>query len=208
VLHLSWNLGLDASSMAFNPKDRFFHMAKKDGFVARSAYKLDEVQKKYKLIKPGNFVLDLGAAPGAWSQIAQKIVGPSGRVVGIDLKPISLSYPNATFHVMDVFQMDPAILGSRPIDVLLSDMAPNTTGIRSADQARSEELCREVLKVSDQFLRPGGHLMLKLFVGPEADEIAKGIKDRFEEMKRIKPEAVRKGSFEIYVVGFNKRREK
>lgn len=191
--------------MAFNPKDRFFHQAKKDGFLARSAYKLDEVQKKYKLIKPGDFVLDLGAAPGAWSQVALKIVGDKGRVVGLDLKPIELKASNARFYQMDVFQMDPAILDGRNIDVLLSDMAPNTTGIRSVDQARSEELCRQVVRVADQFLRPGGHLMLKLFEGPDAEAISREVKSRFDNVKRLKPEAVRKGSFETYIVGFTKR---
>jgi len=191
--------------MTFNPKDRFFHKAKKEGFLARSAYKLDEVQKKYRLIKPGDFVVDLGAAPGAWSQVAQKVVGSSGRVVGIDLKPVEFSSPNTAFYVMDVFQIDNAIFEGREVNVLLSDMAPNTTGIRSVDQARSEELCREVLKVCDQHLKVGGHLMMKLFEGGEAEDVVKGVKQRFTEIKRMKPEAVRKGSFETYLIGFKKK---
>lgn len=191
--------------MAFNPKDRFFHKAKQEGFLARSAYKLDEVQKKYKLIRPGDFVVDLGAAPGAWSQVAQKIVGPNGRVVGLDLKPVEFKAPNTAFYQMDVFQLDKAIFEGREVNVLLSDMAPNTTGVRSVDQARSEELCREVLKVSDEHLKPGGHLMMKLFEGQDAEEIVKGVKQRFADIKRIKPEAVRKGSFETYIVGFKKK---
>lgn len=191
--------------MTFNPKDRFFHKAKKEGFLARSAYKLDEVQKKYRLIKPGDFVVDLGAAPGAWSQVAEKVVGPSGRVVGIDLKPVEFSTPITAFYVMDVFQIDNAIFEGREVNVLLSDMAPNTTGIRSVDQARSEELCREVLKVCDQHLKVGGHLMMKLFEGREAEDVVKGVKQRFAEIKRLKPEAVRKGSFETYLIGFKKK---
>ena len=190
--------------MTYNPKDRFFHKAKQEGFLARSAYKLDEVQKKYRLIRSGDFVLDLGAAPGAWSQVAQKAIGASGRVVGLDLKPVQMKAPNTAFYVMDVFQLDPAILENREIDVLLSDMAPNTTGIRSVDQARSEELCREVLKVADRFLKRGGHMMMKLFEGPEAEDIVRGVRERFESAKRLKPEAVRKGSFETYLIGMKK----
>ena len=189
---------------AFNPKDRFFHKAKKEGFLARSAYKLDEVQKKYRLIKSGNFVLDLGSAPGAWSQIAEKVVGPGGRVVGLDLKPTSFTSPTVKFYQMDVFKIDPAILEGRKVDVLLSDMASNTTGIRSVDQARSEELCLEVIKLSDQYLRMGGNIMMKLFEGGGSDIVALSVKERFETLKRLKPEAVRKGSFETYIVGFNK----
>ncbi len=191
--------------MAFNPKDRFFHKAKAEGFVARSAYKLDELQKKYRLMKPGNFVLDLGAAPGAWSQIAGTAVGSQGLVVGLDLKPITLKLTNAKFYEMNAFDFDPAILEGRVIDVLLSDMAPNTTGIRNTDQARSFELCQQVMKIADEFLRPGGHLVMKIFEGPDVDKLTKNLERQFQQTKRIKPEAVRKGSFETYFVGLNKR---
>jgi 23S rRNA (uridine2552-2'-O)-methyltransferase len=191
--------------MAFNPKDRFFHKAKAEGFVARSAYKLDELQKKYKLMKPGNFVLDMGAAPGAWSQIASTAIGPQGLVVGLDLKPISLKLPNAKFYEMNAFDFDPAILEGRIIDCLLSDMAPNTTGIRNTDQARSFELCQQVMKVSNEYLKPGGHLVMKIFEGPDVDKLTKSLEREFAQTKRIKPEAVRKGSFETYFVGLNKR---
>jgi 23S rRNA (uridine2552-2'-O)-methyltransferase len=190
--------------MAFNPKDRFFHKAKADGFLARSAYKLDEIQKKYRVLRSGDFVLDLGAAPGSWSQVAIKVVGPSGRVVGLDLKPIDLKAPNAEFYVMDVFAFDPAILGGRKVHCLLSDMAPNTTGIRSVDQARSEDLCRKLLELAETYLSTGGNLVMKLFEGPEADKLFKVVDKMFAQSKRFKPEAVRKGSFETYVVGLKK----
>ena len=114
-------------AMAFNPKDRFFHKAKAEGFLARSAYKLDEIQKKFRVLAPGDQVLDLGAAPGAWSQVACKVVGEKGRVVGLDLKPVEFKAPNAIFYVMDVFAFNPEILSAKPVDCLLSDMAPNTT---------------------------------------------------------------------------------
>lgn len=191
--------------MAFNPKDRFFHKAKAEGFVARSAYKLDELQKKFKLMRTGDFVLDMGAAPGAWSQIASTAIGPQGLVVGLDLKEISLSLPNAKFYVMNAFDFDPKILEGRIINCLLSDMAPNTTGIRNTDQARSFELCNQVMKVANDHLKTGGHLVMKIFEGPDVDKLTKSLEREFKQTKRIKPEAVRKGSFETYFVGVSKK---
>lgn len=191
--------------MAYNPKDRFFHKAKAEGFVARSAYKLDELQKKFKLMRPGDFVLDLGAAPGAWSQIASKAVGPQGRIVGLDLKEITLKLPNAKFYQMNAFEFDPAILEGRTINCLLSDMAPNTTGIRNTDQARSFELCQQVINIADKHLGNGGHLVMKIFEGPDVDKLIKTLERSFQQTKRLKPEAVRKGSFETYFLGLSKR---
>ena len=190
--------------MTFNRKDRFFHKAKADGFVARSAYKLDEIQGKYRLFRAGDQVLDLGAAPGAWSQIASKIVGPAGRVVGLDLKAIDVKLPNAVFHVMNAFEFDPTILGGRPVASVLSDMAPNTMGVRSVDQARSHELCQQVLNIGRDHLVTGGSLVLKLFEGPDAKEIDQRMAQMFASTKRYRPEAVRKGSYEIYLVGLKK----
>lgn len=191
--------------MTFNPKDRFFHKAKAEGFVARSAYKLDELQKKFKLMKKGDFVLDMGAAPGAWTQIAATAVGPQGRIVGLDLKEIAIKIPNAKFYVMNAFEFDPEILEGRTINCLLSDMAPNTTGIRLTDQARSFELCEQVVKVSDQYLGTGGNLVMKIFEGPDVDKLIKELERKFQQTKRLKPEAVRKGSFETYFLGLNKK---
>ena len=191
--------------MTYNPKDRFFHKAKAEGFLARSAYKLDEIQKKFRLIRPRDFVLDLGAAPGSWSQVACKIVGPEGYVVGLDLKPVEFKAANAKFYEMDVFAFDPAILEGRKINCLLSDMAANTTGIRSVDQARSEELCRKILELSEIHLRTKCHLVMKLFEGPDSEKLAKELSRTFESSKRFKPEAVRKGSFETYFIGMSKK---
>jgi len=191
--------------VAFNPKDRFFHKAKEDGFLARSAYKLDEIQKKFKIMKPGQFILDLGAAPGAWSQVALKVAGPQGLVVGLDLKPIELKAQNARFYVMNAFDFDEKILEGRQVDCLLSDMMANTTGHRSVDQARSHELCMQVLNISDKYLRRGGHCALKIFEGPDAKEVDLRLKSSFADVRRFKPEAVRKGSVEIYVVALGKK---
>lgn len=191
--------------MAFNPKDRFFHKAKAEGFVARSAYKLDELQKKFKLLRKGDFVFDMGAAPGAWSQIASQAIGPQGKIVGLDLKEITLKLPNAKFYVMNAFEFDPEILEGRTINCLLSDMAPNTTGIRITDQARSYELCEKVVEVSDKYLGIGGHLVMKIFEGPDVEKLIKELSRKFTQTKRLKPEAVRKGSFETYFLGLSKK---
>ncbi len=180
-------------------------MAKEDGFVARSAYKLDEIQKKFKIIKQGQMVLDLGAAPGAWSQVALKILGPQGLVVGLDLKEIDLKAPNARFYVMNVFEFNPEILSGRIVDCLLSDMAPNTTGTKSVDQARSYDLCEQVLNLAVKHLRVGGHCAMKIFEGPDAKKIDDRFRKMFGESKRFKPESVRKGSIEMYVIGLGKK---
>lgn len=194
-----------AKQSGFNRKDRFFHKAKAEGFLARSAYKLDELQKKYRLIRSGDLVLDLGASPGAWSQVACRIVGDRGLVVGLDLKPVEHKAPNARFYQMDAFHFDPQILERREVDVILSDMAPNTTGVRNVDQARSLDLCHQVLNLGETHLKLDGHLVLKLFEGPEAQEIDRRMVAMFKSVKRFKPEAVRKGSFETYFIGLNKK---
>lgn len=194
--------------MAYNRddrKDRFFQKAKDEGFLARSAFKLDEIQKKFKLMKNGQLVLDLGAAPGAWSQVAVKVVGPQGLVVGLDLLPVNHKAPNARFYQMDAFKFDPAILEGREVDVLLSDMMANTTGNRFVDQARSYDLCEQVLNLAVTHLRVGGHCVLKIFEGPDAKKIDERFRLMFQESRRYKPEAIRKGSTEIYVVGLGKK---
>lgn len=191
--------------MAFNPKDRFFRKAKEDGFLARSAYKLEELQKKYRLIRTGDFVLDLGAAPGSWSQVAAKLIGQSGRVVGLDLKPIDFKAPNARFYQMNAFDFDPAILEGREVQVVLSDMAHNTTGIRDVDQARSFDLCQQVLNLADTHLVVGGNMVMKVFEGGDSELLMKQMQKKYAQTKRLKPEAVRKGSYETYFVGLNKK---
>lgn len=192
-------------AMSFKAKDHYFFKAKKDGYVARSAYKLLDLQKRHKLINRGNSVLDLGCSPGSWSQVALELIGKEGHLVGVDLKPVTINpTENARFIVEDILKLSPEELGG-PFDVVLSDMAPSTTGIRIRDQALSEELCRMVLEIASGYLKPGGHLVMKLFEGPESQEIVKKTKSMFARVDRIKPEAVRKGSFETYIVGLKRK---
>lgn len=191
--------------MGFNPRDHFFKKAKKEGYLARSAYKLDEIQKKYKLIRSGQNVLDLGCAPGAWCQVALKIVGPKGLVEGIDLKPVTLSAPNGHFFVKDVYELKPEDLKGYPYDVIMSDMAPNTTGIMIRDQALSEELCRKVLEICEQFLKPGGNMVMKFFTGPGFKDLENDVKKRFNKVHMLRPEATRTQSKEIFIIGLGKK---
>lgn len=192
--------------MAFNPKDHYFKKAKKEGYLARSAYKLEEIQKKYRVINPRDHVLDLGCAPGSWSQFILKILGKDGFLFGLDLKEVTLKAPNAKFLVADIFELPPEQFEGAPYDVVVSDMAPNTTGIAFTDQARSADLCRKVIEVADRFLKPGGHIVMKIFMGGEAKDIENEVKKRFQRVQMFRPDSVRKVSFEIYIVGIGKKK--
>lgn len=188
-------------------QDHFFHRAKKERYLARAVYKLDEIQTKYRLMRPGDRVLDLGASPGSWIQLTSQVVGPGGRVVGIDLKPIDRPFAgNVVVLERDVF--DSALLEElrsqyAPFDVVLSDMAPATSGIRCADSARSALLFEEALKIAQATLRPGGHFLAKIFQGAEFHSLLSTVKTRFQKVRVVKPEASRKQSKEIYVLAMN-----
>lgn len=191
--------------MPFNPQDHYFKQAKKDGYLARSAYKLLEVQKKFKIIKQGDKVLDLGCAPGSWSQVALELIGGKGLLEGFDLKPITLEAPNARFFVRDVFELKPEELNGFPYDVVISDMAPNTTGIVFTDQARSEQLCIKVLEVCQDMLKPNGNMVMKFFQGGGAKELEMQVRKQFKTVKHLKPLSTRKESKEIFIVGIGKK---
>ena len=195
--------------MNFNPKDHYFRKAKEQNFAARSVFKLEEIDKKYKLFKPAQMVLDLGASPGSWSQYASQKVGSQGRVLGVDLSPVTVSLKNAVFiqadlrdlHLEDVFKEHGF---TPPFDIVMSDMAPRTTGIRVTDQARSMELCELALHIADQFLNPGGHFICKLFHSDDFSQLRTEIKKRYKEFQAIKPDSTRKISKEIFLVGIAK----
>lgn len=202
--------------------DRFFKQAKAEGYAARSAYKLKEIVQRRQLIRRGDRVVDLGCAPGSWTQVAAEIVGPAGCVIGIDLKPVEIPLPpHARTMVADAFTVSPdelaalepaspappgapsSHLGARaPFDVILSDMAPNTEGGAggSADHFRSVELCRRVLDLAERLLRPGGHLTMKVFEGEAYPELLRDTVRLFEECKGLKPEASRDVSREMFIV--------
>lgn len=196
--------------MTFNPRDHFFKKAKKENFAARSVYKLEEIDKKYKIFKHNDVVLDLGASPGSWSQYVSQKIGSNGRVLGVDLKPVDVKLQNGVFiqadlrdlNLQDVFQQHGF---NPPFDVVISDMAPATTGIRITDQARSMELCELALDIAVKYLKKNGHFVCKLFHSNEFQTLKKQILENFEKFEAVKPEATRAISKEIFLVGLKRK---
>lgn len=185
--------------------DPFVKRAHKDGYRARAAYKLLEIQEKYKVIKPGMTVVDLGAAPGSWSQVAGKLVGSSGLVIASDILPMD-ALPDVTFLQGDfreqaVFDELLKILDGRQVDVVISDMAPNTSGNTAVDQPRMIYLCELALDFATRVLGQKGQFLVKVFQGEGFDEYRKGIVDTFDILKTSKPAASRARSKEVYLLG-------
>jgi len=191
----------------YQRKDTFHQRAKREGYRSRAAYKLAELADRHRLLAPGARVVDLGCWPGGWLQVAIERVGPTGRVVGVDLAAIDPPLDNANVIAMIGDFSEPAVLQAildalgGPADVLLSDAAPKLTGIRDADRAREESLLEAVAAALPILLRPGGDLLCKLLDGPEAEAIARRLSARFSEAKTLRPEATRKGSAERYLLG-------
>ena len=189
-------------------KDHYFYKAKHDGYVARSVYKLEELDKKYRIIRKGNFVLDLGCSPGSWLQYASKKVGKKGRVLGVDLQPVNHSLPT---HVKvlqaDIFDLTAKDLemDGGLVDVFLSDMAPKTTGIRATDAERSFALNQQVLCLADELLQSKGVLLLKAFQGAPLDELRRVFRNSFAKVKLCKPKSSRAESVEIFLLGMDKK---
>lgn len=181
--------------------DEFFKKAKAEGYVARSAYKLKEIQERKRIVRRGDRVLDLGCAPGSWLQVASELVGGSGIVLGVDLQPVSpvvSGRGNVRTIVGDAFTLDPGALGEKPFDVVLSDMAPNTSG--HGDDLLSTRLCRRVLELCSARLRPGGNLAMKVLEGAEFPALLKETRALFAEAGAFKPRSSRDVSREIFLV--------
>lgn len=194
--------------MSYKVKDHFFHKAKEEGFAARSVYKLQELDKKHKFIKKGQIVVDLGCAPGSWSQWLSQKVGIEGAVVGFDLTPVNLKIPNASFYVANLLKIDVNDFllqnnHANSVHGVVSDMAPKTTGIRDVDQARSLELCEMALKTAEKILMPGGYFVCKIFQSKDFDLFRNQLKRKFSKVDILKPESTRKNSFEIFLLGLN-----
>jgi 23S rRNA (uridine2552-2'-O)-methyltransferase len=183
--------------------DRFHQKAKKEGFLARAVYKLEELDEQFKLFKPGQRVLDLGCAPGSWLQYARSKVGERGMLVGLDREPLRANVAGARIEVGDVLTIDvKQLLGDLPaFDVVLSDMAPDTSGVRSMDQARSEALFERALEIATLVLAPGGNFLGKIFPGPDFKKLIEAVRARFETAKSAKPASSRQISIEQYIVG-------
>ena len=186
--------------------DHYSVRAKKERYPARSVFKLKEAQKKFGLIKKGDRVLDLGCSPGSWLLYAAELTGTRGKVVGIDLKAVRITLPpqaqtlTADILTIDRSWFDGQKLGGR-FNVVLSDMAPATTGNKGLDAARSFQLCQSALNIAEMVLKPGGSFMCKIFQGEEFKEFSDIVRNRFKRHKIFKPRSSRKESKEIFVVG-------
>ncbi|MBI2605824.1 MAG: RlmE family RNA methyltransferase [Deltaproteobacteria bacterium] len=196
--------------MAYNPRDFYFKKAKERDFAARSVFKLEEIDGRFRILRKGDKILDLGCAPGSWSQYASKAVGPGGAIVGIDLQKVALTLPNVMFVQGDAFDEATvskvaADAGIAAFDVVMSDMAPKTTGIRVTDQQRSYDLCRRALDVAERRLKPGGNFVVKLFQSGSFEDYLKTVRARFERVEILRPKSTRKASFEIFIIGIKKR---
>ena len=191
-----------------NRKDHYFRKAKKEGYRARSAYKLVSLNKKYNLIKKNNYVLDIGCSPGSWLQVADKLVGNKGLVLGIDILPIK-EINDIKFiqgDITDNISIDLIKNISEEFDVIISDVAPKTTGIKELDHEKSVYLNEKVLELAEKVLKENGNFLCKIFQGKYINEFLDKIKKRFEFVKCSKPDSSRKESKEIYIVakGFKK----
>lgn len=187
----------------YNRKDGYYKKAKKEGYSSRAAFKLKEINSKYKLIKKGDTVLDAGCAPGGWLEVLSEIVTDNGKVVGVDLLDVkNIRAKNVVFIKGDLKDANTAerILPFQPFDTVVSDAAPNTTGQKIVDHVNSIELARTVFEIAKKFLKQGGNFLFKLFDGEDRDELLHDLKKYFCSIKIVRPDATRKNSFEIYII--------
>jgi 23S rRNA (uridine2552-2'-O)-methyltransferase len=194
-------------SNPYKKADHFTKEAKAAGYPARSVFKLEEIDRRARILRAGMNVLDLGASPGSWALYAAKQVGPKGRVFAVDLKPLETALPqNATFVMGDAFALDDTTFGAAaPYDVVLSDMAPSTTGNRLGDQTRSFELFMRALEVGGRLLKPGGSFVGKIFMGEDLPIARAEVRKLFTGERLIRPEGTRSVSYEIFVVATERR---
>ncbi len=185
--------------------DPFVKQAQKDGYRSRASYKLKELSDKDKLIRPGMLVIDLGSAPGGWSQVASELVGDNGKLIASDILPMdplpAVDFIQGDFTEEAVFEQIMATIDGRPVDVVISDMAPNLSGISSADQAASIYLIELALDMANQVLKPKGSFVAKAFQGEGYDAFVAQVRQQFDSVVIRKPDSSRARSREVYVVG-------
>jgi len=183
--------------------DKWAKKAKEQGYPARSVFKLMEIQEKYRLVKSGDIVLDLGAAPGSWSKYLSKLVGNKGKVIGVDLQEIKIKAQNFYFIKKDVFELDEEdfkSLGVEFFDTVVSDMAPKTTGDKFGDHVRSVKLVKKALEIALKYLKERGHFVAKVFEGEKLPQLKREIEKYFKSVKLFKPKSSRKESKEIFII--------
>jgi len=194
----------------YRPKDPYFLKAKKEGLRARSAFKIEEIIRRFGLLESGSKVLDLGAAPGGFLEILAKFVGPKGVVLGIDAVPIRpLPYSWVKTAALDVLAQsglrDLAQLFAGEFDAVISDLAPKTSGIRTTDVARSVELASRALEIALARGQSGSHFVVKLFMGSDFEKFRDQLRHHYQDVKIVRPAASRAGSMEVYLVALGKR---
>ncbi|MEZ7828821.1 MAG: RlmE family RNA methyltransferase [Brachymonas denitrificans] len=193
--------------------DPYVKLAQKEGYRARAAYKLKEIDESLHLIKPGDLVVDLGSAPGAWSQYVRRKLSPdgaavgalNGRIIALDILPMQpiegVEFLQGDFREEDVLQQLQSTLQGRKVDVVVSDMAPNLSGVESADSARVAHLIELAIEFSQGHLKPEGALVTKVFHGSGYSQLVKLFKEHFQVVKPVKPKASRDKSSETFIVG-------
>ncbi|AEC01334.1 SAM-dependent methyltransferase [Parasphaerochaeta coccoides] len=195
-----------------NTADSYTLRARKEGYPARSVYKLEEIQKVFRIIRPGAKVLDVGAAPGSWTlYVHREILKGKGSIVAVDLNPLSLNPlpPSVMEFTGDAFSEDirSLLVVNGPYDAIISDAAPMTTGNRMVDVARSENLAESVLSLAREHLKPHGNLVIKIFQGGGHNAVLADVKKYFIKSKTFKPAACRSDSFETYIIGLDLKKE-
>lgn len=189
--------------------DPYVKMAQKDGYRARAAYKLLEIDEKDKLIKPGMTVIDLGSTPGSWSQVVAQRLKGQGRIIALDMlemHPIAgVEFICGDFREATVLNQLEISLNQKQVDLVISDMAPNLSGLKNVDQAGASYLTELALDFCQQWLKPGGHFLVKVFIGSGFDEIVKQMRSQFEKVVTRKPKASRDRSSEVYLLGMHRK---
>ena len=189
--------------------DAWVQRARAEGWRSRAAFKLTEIDDKDKLLKPGMTVVDLGSAPGSWSQVAARRVAPGGRLIALDLLPMDalhgVQFIQGDFHDDAVLQALADALDGRQVDLVLSDMAPNMSGIGMVDQARVMLLAELTLEFCARHLKPGGDMLVKVFQGDGFMELRRALQQRFRTLQMRKPAASRNRSAEIYLLARDRR---
>ena len=184
--------------------DPYVKMAQKDGYRSRASYKLLEIQEKDRILRPGITVVDLGAAPGGWSQVTSRVIGDKGRLIASDILEMD-SIPDVNFIQGDftddaVFAQILEAIGNQPVDLVISDMAPNMSGVRESDQPRAMYLCELALDLSSRVLRPGGDFLIKIFQGEGFDLYHRQVRQMFDKVQMRKPLSSRGRSREQYML--------
>jgi 23S rRNA (uridine2552-2'-O)-methyltransferase len=185
-------------------RDIYVEQAGRGGWRSRAVFKLEQIQAKERLLRAGTVCVDLGSAPGSWSQLAARLVGPSGRVIAVDLLPMEpltgVEFLQGDFTAPETLEALRNLVGTKPIDLVMSDMAPNISGNRVMDQPRSMALLDEALLFAREVLRPGGDFLVKAFQGEGIDAFTRELKGHFRTVKTLKPKASRPESREIYLL--------